>query len=241
MNETFTELSVVVPVYNAVDHLKNMLTSLVATTAKLKEIIIVDDHSDSITEDFIASIRTPLNIRITKTRNPEHQWTNRSWNVGVSLAQCEYVAVVNSDIVFSNLWNIYLMSALKSATIACPMEKVGGKLTRLDPVIEKNDPDMIKGACFMFKRSDLHSLFPIPPYLVHYCGDNVLADRAKALDGVSFSADCFIEHAVSQSGKLIDRKLYNEITRRDVERYQDYFDRDMSDILAVMPPLDEAV
>jgi GT2 family glycosyltransferase len=230
-------LSVVIPVYNAVDHLKNTLVSLFANTDNLTDLVLVDDYSNEETKQFLGSIRMAEQVTLTITHNPAHLWTNYSWDVGVTMTDGDYIAVLNSDIVVSPHWDTYLMDALKTVTIACPMEKINGNLTRLDPNIEKIDPEMIKGACFMFKRQDLRNLFPIPEYLLHYCGDLVLANRARAIKGVSFSIDAYIEHAVSQSGRLIDPKIYNQVTHEDVKLYQEHFGVDMSPILAVMPRL----
>jgi glycosyltransferase involved in cell wall biosynthesis len=229
-------LTVVIPIYNALDHVKSTLHSVINTTQNLSEIVLVDDHSDEETRLFIDGLvlEQSLPIRLTKTRNPVHSWTNASWNIGVSLSTQEYVAVINSDILLSKNWDRHLITLLQTCTIACPMEKRGETLIKLDPIIESVQPGMILGSCFMFKRTDIHKLLPIPKQLVHYCGDNWLADAASYEDGVKFSSKSVITHAVSGSGRLISREEYHRITFCDVMKYQELSGQDMSLILNVM-------
>lgn len=209
------------------------LRSLVNATDNLYEIVIVDDHSDEETRLFIDGLRLEesLNCRLTKTRNPQHSWTNKSWNTGVSLATGDYIAVVNSDITLSSHWDSELQKVLRSKTIACPYEKMGDKLVKLDPLIEQVQPGMIKGACYMFDARAGFDLFPIPEFLVHWCGDNYLADRASRFNGVGFTKSATITHGTTHSGRLIDRKLFNKTVHNDVVEYQKWSKRDMSLIL----------
>lgn len=232
------KLSVVIPVFNAKLSLVQTLISISENTDNLYELVIVDDYSDEDTQKFIASIGTNGNFRVTKTRNPSHSWTNASWNIGVKLATGDYIAVLNSDIVLSPHWDTNLISMLdkKHCTIVCPLEQIGSKQITLDPLIEKVDPHMIKGACFMFRRQETRKLFPIPEELTHWCGDNYLADRANEQNGVTFCAGATITHAITQSGRLIDRKLYNETVYNDVIRYQNLSGRNMTLVLEQITP-----
>lgn len=224
-------LSIVIPVHNAPNYLKSTLYSVIDTTDNLSEIVIVDDCSDQATQEFINSITTTLPIRITKTRNHTHSWTNASWNIGTRLATGDYIAVLNSDITLSPHWDTHLIKLLSFSTIACPTEKRGDKHFTLDPVIQRVDPNMIKGACFMFRRQDTKKLFPIPSTLIHWAGDNFLADKANTMKGVAFSAEATITHAITQSGRTVDSDLYREITLKDVLAYQEMSGRDMSLVL----------
>jgi len=229
-------LSIVIPVYNALDSLKITLQSVINNTDNLYEIILVDDFSDEPTRAFIDRLRLQdnLNCRLTKTRNPQHSWTNASWNMGVKLATGDYIAILNSDVSVSNHWDSALIEQLKTATIACPYEKkANGSVQKLDPIIEKVDPLMLKGACFMFEATyKFDWLFPIPDYLFrHYCGDNFLADRANRVKGVKFTYGAMITHAISQSGKLVKPDEYKRICIQDVENYQAFSGRDMSLVL----------
>lgn len=231
-------LSVVIPVYNALDHLKTTLQSVVNNTDNLSELIIVDDASNKETRDFIEGLvmRDDMKVDLIKIRFKNHSWTNAAWNKGVAHANSDYIAVLNSDITLSPHWDTHLIHKLQRATIACPLENRGGTLVDLDPVIEATDPKMIKGAAFMFKRRDIGHLFPIPEQLTHWCGDNHLADRANELAGVAWSEHATITHAITQSGRLIDKKLYWETVHKDVLAYRKLSGRNMDRVLKEIMP-----
>lgn len=229
------KLSIVIPVFNALESLKGTLRSVINNTDNLYEIILVDDHSEEETQIFIDSLRLEesLACRLTKTRNPKHLWTNASWNMGVSLATGDFIAILNSDINVSPHWDTALIEQLKTSTIACPYElKADGSFQKLDPLIEKVHPGMLKGACFMFSSQYKYDwLFPIPVMLTHWCGDNYLADRAEKAKGVAFAKGATITHAITQSGRLIDPAVYKAVCKQDVLNYQRLSGRDMSLVL----------
>lgn len=229
------KVSVIIPVFNSVETLKTTLQSVLNNTDHLYELVLVDDNSAQETQDFINTLQLDpiLGVRLTKTRNPEHSWTNASWNMGVRLATGDYLAILNSDITVSPHWDTELIRMLdkKQCSIACPMEKRGDKLIALDPVIAQFHPGMIKGACFMFRRQETKKFFPIPSRLVHWCGDNYLADRAAESKGVAFCASATITHAITQSGKFIEKKTYDAVTMNDVLVYQEMSGRDMTLVL----------
>lgn len=146
-------------------------------------------------------------------------WVNYNWNLGAKLATHKYIAFINSDIRFSKDWDKHLVDSLQNSTIACPHELRNGILIKNDPLIENTQPNMIKGSCFMIKDVDIPNLFPIPPQLLHWCGDNWLAWKARKLNGVAW-ADCHIEHAIHQSGREVDPDLYAHLVLRDVLEYE---------------------
>jgi hypothetical protein len=173
---------------------------------------------------------------LTRTRNPQHSFTNHSWNVGVHLATQPYICVVNSDVTVTSRWDTYLVPKLKYYTIVCPHEKINNTIFKLDPLICRVDPNMIKGAFFMFKAEDRDKLFPIPTNLTHWVGDNILADRANGLNGVGWSTDVIITHQASSSGRLIDKGLYYETAYQDLLNYEKLSGKDMSLIKTEIKP-----
>jgi len=157
--------------------------------------------------------------------------------MGVKIASGDYIAILNSDISVSPHWDTELIKTLEKYTIACPFEQRQRVLSKLDPLIEKVHPGMIKGACFMFKAQYKHDwLFPIPSIFTHWCGDNFLADRAAKMHGVGFNRKAFITHGITHSGRLIDPKVYKDVCRQDVLSYQSFSGRDMSLVLEQIKP-----
>lgn len=228
-----TNLSVVIPVFNAKECLELTISHILHKTTTLRELILVDDNSDKPTQNWIDGLQFEdrMRIRLIKTRNPKHSWTNASWNMGVTLTHEPYIAILNSDVIVGDNWDLHLIETLKTKTIACPYEILSdGSKNKLDPVIERVHPGMIKGACYMFKREDM-DMFPIDSRLTHWCGDNYLADEAEKRNGVGFNEKATIVHGITRSGRLIDPKVYNEICKNDVLTYQRLSGRDMSIIL----------
>jgi glycosyltransferase involved in cell wall biosynthesis len=210
------KLSVVVPVYNAKECLKQMLTSLIENTDNVGEIILVDDCSDEETRIFIDSLRMRDDsiIRLIKTRNPTHSWFTKSVNTGVRLAHCPYIAVCNSDITFSKGWDSLLIKKLETHRIACPF--ANGK--KLDSLIERIDPEMIQGSCFMFEKKYRSMLFPLPEVLVHWYSDRWLADKVNQMSFVGWAGE--INHLITQSGKTVKKDEYYKVITKDLVTYE---------------------
>lgn len=233
------KLSVVVPTYNAKEYAEQMLASLFATTKNDFELIIIDDCSpDPEMKPFIEGLESPQ-VKITKLINPEHKWTNYNWNLGVRLSNGEYIAILNSDIVLSKDWDEPLIKLLDECTIACPTEIKTGKDEKgkdktfkqhIHPLVAEVDPDMINGSAFMFKTADVNKLFPIPPSLKHWCGDNWLADMANSVRGVKFADNSTFKHFYSRSSVTLNREQYVQRVLMDLDSYEQISDRNMNPI-----------
>jgi hypothetical protein len=83
----------------------------------------------------------------------------------------------------------------------------------------------------MYKREDTSDLFPIPKKIKHWCGDNVLADRAWEKYGVAFMPDSKIFHYVTQSGKTVPKEKYFSRIVQDVLEYRKYSGNNVDAIL----------
>ncbi|OGS12642.1 MAG: hypothetical protein A2234_08895 [Elusimicrobia bacterium RIFOXYA2_FULL_58_8] len=90
-----TKVSVVIPVHNAPEDLKACLASLEATAAGIYELILVDNASGPETRHYIASVRAAVKIR-----NSSNLGFSKAVNQGLKAAGGDYIALVNSDVVF---------------------------------------------------------------------------------------------------------------------------------------------
>lgn len=216
-----TKLSIIVPIHNGVDFLPHTLNNLVLSCYYPIELILVDDFSDKPTKDFIETVSIDRPHKLIKLANAQHSWTNFSWNKGVEVASSPYIAVINSDVFTPPNWDFDLIGSLRKGTISCPYERTShnGPSYKLLDVHSKHFPHMIKGSCFMFRADDKDKLFPIPPQIKHWCGDNVIADRARELNGTYFNPNVIITHLVSQSARTIPQAKYNERIKEDLKQY----------------------
>ncbi len=96
--ETNTKVSVIIPVYNTAEYLRECIESLCAQTLKGCEFVFVDDGSldDSVQ---IISDYAAKDARI-KILRQEHQGIGAARNKGMSLAQGEYLMFLDSDDFF---------------------------------------------------------------------------------------------------------------------------------------------
>jgi hypothetical protein len=87
----------------------------------------------------------------------------------------------------------------------------------------------------MFRKSDVPKHIPIPDEIKHWCGDNVLSDRAEKMDGVCFVKDAIIHHYLTQAGKRMDRKVYTDRITKDIVVYENWSGKSMKHVKDTLP------
>lgn len=249
-----TVVSIVIPTFNDADFLKGVLQSIVNNTYYRYEIIIIDNGSDPIqktknpwdkidTTALLESLQLQdQSCKLVVKRLPKNVWVNPVWNMGAEMATGKYVAVINADIELSKDWDKYLVSALETPThkftISCPYETNPHVSVpyALDKWFMKHVPHMLKGPCFMFRKADVPMLFPIPPEIKHWCGDNLLADRATEKGGgVVYAKKAQIYHYVTQAGNRVKRSKITNRTYQDILAYEKYTGKNCEWLKATFP------
>lgn len=91
------KVSIIVPVYNGEKYLGRCLNSLVKQTLTDIEIIIIDDGSTDSTWNVIMEYRDRYQGKIRGHKNKVNIGTGSTRNVGLSLAQGDYIIFVDSD------------------------------------------------------------------------------------------------------------------------------------------------
>ncbi len=119
MNEFPYRFSVIVPTYNRLDEIRELLLSLKKQTLPKDdfEVLIVDDGSTDATEAFIAEMikKETLNLFFYKQ---DHKGPGPARNTGMKKARGEYYIFVDSDCIADENWLKAYDEALK--------EKVAG-------------------------------------------------------------------------------------------------------------------
>ena len=82
------KISIIIPVYNVEDYLKECLDSLLRQTFTEFEIICIDDGSSDNSLDILKKYQL-LDTRIT-VLNQQHQFAGTARNKGISCANGEY-------------------------------------------------------------------------------------------------------------------------------------------------------
>lgn len=88
-------ISVIIPVYNVKDYLKECIDSVIAQTYQQLEIIIIDDGSADGTAE-LCDLYLNMDTRI-KVIHQDNQGISASRNNGIDHAAGDYIGFVDSD------------------------------------------------------------------------------------------------------------------------------------------------
>ena len=138
--------SIIVPVYNCEDCLEKCINSILNQTYKFFELILVNDASSDNSLDIINSFDDDRIIVINKEKNTG---ASDSRNIGISLAQNEYICFFDSDdYVENNILETYvsIINKYDPEMISCGIySEVSGKMDCLYSVTKyfKNKKSMM--------------------------------------------------------------------------------------------------
>ncbi|MEI4197909.1 glycosyltransferase family 2 protein [Roseovarius sp. E0-M6] len=86
-------ISVVIPTCNRSDYLREAVQSALAQTVEIREVIVVDDASDSDPRSQLADLGDKVKVH----RLPERSGANVARNLGIELASGRWVALLDDD------------------------------------------------------------------------------------------------------------------------------------------------
>src|SRR6478735_2664821 len=90
------KFSIIIPVYNRPDEIKELLESLTRQTYKNFEVVIVEDGSINKCEDIVKGFQNQLKIRYYYKENSGQGFSR---NFGFDLAEGDYFIVFDSDCI----------------------------------------------------------------------------------------------------------------------------------------------
>ena len=94
-------VSVIIPVYNSMNYIKECVDSVVNQTYKNVEIILIDDGSSDGSYEYILKHYSNLsNIKIITHENRQNKGVTETRRLGVKNANGEYLAFLDSDDIF---------------------------------------------------------------------------------------------------------------------------------------------
>lgn len=113
------KVSIVIPVFNALDYLKKCIETLVKFTQNY-ELIIIDNGSNNKTKKYLKELEDKLGIILQINEN--NKGFSYACNQGVKLSSCDYICFLNSDTVLTPNWLGKLMKGfeIKNAGILGP-------------------------------------------------------------------------------------------------------------------------
>jgi len=91
------ELSICIPTYNQVSHLKKTIDSLVEQTYQNFELIISDDSTTDYVRELINSYRLFFGERLSYFHNKPSLGAPKNWNYAISLSKGKWVKLMHHD------------------------------------------------------------------------------------------------------------------------------------------------
>lgn len=88
--------AVVIPLYNKEHYIARAITSVMAQTRPVDEIIIVDDASTDSSIDKVAQFQDPR-IRLLRRTDPQQRGLPATRNVGIRSARSHWIALLDAD------------------------------------------------------------------------------------------------------------------------------------------------
>lgn len=102
-NSNVESATIVIPVYNGVEHLHKLVPSLIKNTPASVQIIIIDDCSpDTETTDFLNTLKSDARFKIH--RNTRNLGFVGSTNAAMRMVNTRYAVWLNSDTVVGPYW-----------------------------------------------------------------------------------------------------------------------------------------
>ena len=133
-------VSVIMPVYNRIDTLKDAIDSVLVQSYSNIELIVVDDGSDDGSKELLENIE---DNRIVLLRNENCKGVSAARNLGLEAANGKYIAYLDSD----NLWDSRYLAAMVGAFLELPDAEAlySGQLLYNS---EDTDPFAVRFGCF---------------------------------------------------------------------------------------------
>jgi glycosyltransferase involved in cell wall biosynthesis len=128
INDKLVGFSIVLPLYNKQEYIKETIDSVLAQTFKNFEVLIIDDGSTDESATFVKSYVDP---RIKYFRQ-ENQGVSVARNMGIKLANYEFIAFLDAD----DIWNENFL--LEISDLIDRFSEASGFATSYQFMIEKN-------------------------------------------------------------------------------------------------------
>ncbi|MEI2423221.1 glycosyltransferase, partial [Arthrospira platensis SPKY2] len=114
LNHQLFNVDIVVPVYNALDHVKECLVAIAKNTDDFQiTTYVVNDGSELSTTVWLKSF-CKQNRRFFLIENQENQGYTKTVNIGLRATSADYVVIMNSDAVVTKGWLQGLVRCIRS-------------------------------------------------------------------------------------------------------------------------------
>lgn len=124
------KISIIIPIYNALDDVKKCLESVLKINFNLCNVILVNDCSDDITTDFLKNFVKQNNKHFQLLENEENLGFPKTCNRGMKACNADVLVLLNSDTIIPKKFCEKVLSCFYSDNkigIASPLRTNGGQ------------------------------------------------------------------------------------------------------------------
>ena len=108
-------VDIIIPIYNALDDVKQCLDSVEPTLLDTHRLIIVDDGSEDDTKIFLEEFVANRNSYVTLIRHDIAVGYTKAANAGMRATESDFVILLNSDTIVPALWILKLVQCAEDA------------------------------------------------------------------------------------------------------------------------------
>jgi glycosyltransferase involved in cell wall biosynthesis len=210
------KFSVIIPTMYRCVNITNILLESLYDDPSVSEVIIIDNTED---KSNIEKITTNEKLHIY--HQGKNIYVNPAWNLGVTIAKEDTIALLNDDITIpNNLFSSLSKIPLKELGIigAChPTIQQVEHPNRFNIETAELHPVEIRMWGYgIFMAMHKKTYITIPEDLLVWCGDDYLFHQSKMLGKQNYVLMCPIQTKMSTTS---DDPVFNTIKEKDVELY----------------------
>lgn len=245
-------VSIVVPLYNAVEYTRMMFQSLLKHTPEGRyEVIFVDNASSDGTAQFLDEVETHPAVKVI--RNKVNRNFSGACNQGAQVASFDLVLFLNNDIILTPHWFEPLVLALRDPSVGVAGNKqlipdkdivhhagvvvlgraeahhyLAGVEKEDHRINRKRDFSVVTGSCLLIRRWLFNFVGGFDELYVNGMEDCDLCLKIRQLDfRITYVPESCVWHYVSQSPGRKDKDRQN--AAKFVQRWAAYLPSDLDE------------
>lgn len=210
------KFSVIIPTLFRCPDITNELLANLYEDDAVSEIIIIDN-----TEDPTNVSKLIISDKLKVHSQNKNIYVNPSWNLGVSLAKEDHVAILNDDITIpNNLFYVlkqpdYVDLGIVGACHPSIQRVDHPKRFDVDKIELIAIPERMWGyGIFMVMHKNAY--LEIPEEMLVWCGDDYLFHQNRVKGKQNYTMLCPIQTKMSATS---DDPIFDEVKRKDIEAY----------------------
>lgn len=202
------------------------IDSLIRSSEIVNNIIVVEGQLGYGESEQISN-----NIYLVSQDNKDGFNYNRNLNHGVRFLyqtckadDSKYIAFCNSDLLFSDEWDIDLIGAMEKngCGSGSPIYPNWGKQRGMRTEIGYEVGKHFSGWCFVLSFSAYRKIGGLSEEYTYWCSDNIVCEQLKSNNIKHIlCAESIVNHLWNQTGKTIDRKNELDYTWRQAKKFED--------------------